>query len=199
MYLRPPHDDAVLLPVDDPQVIILVLLLFRGMQAPVALDVRDGAGNAEVLLLEQLPVSFHPLGVVRLDLLVHDIGRDGKGGEGVGAHAVEDDPSAAPHADDKTFPPTEQVLGRPRGGQEEIDLLPFLVARHKEIAVIGMVRQDIVHRRPLNDAAQGRMGAHVSDLFAQAPDLPSVIEAIEILFDCSNHRSISPLLPHLFS
>ena len=168
-----------------------MLLLLGRVQAPVSLDVRDGAGNAEVLLLQHGSIVLHAFTVIRPQFLIHNLGRDGEGREGIGAHTVQHNPTAGPHAHYKTLPPPHQILSGVRSGQEEIDVLTLFVPGHEQIAVIGVVRQDVIHSGCLDDAAERGVGPHVGDLFSQTPDLPSVIEAFKVLLYCSDHRPIS--------
>jgi hypothetical protein len=54
-----------------------------------------------------------------------------------------------------------------------------------------MVWQDIVHaRRPYNGAHR-RVGPDIGDFFSQAPDLPSVIQTLKVLFYCFYHPDFS--------
>jgi hypothetical protein len=54
-----------------------------------------------------------------------------------------------------------------------------------------MVGQGIVHAGGFDDAAEGRVGPHIGYLFPQTPDLPAVVQALKILFDCFDHGSLS--------
>ena len=80
------------------------------------------------------------------------------------------------------------VFGR---GEQEIDILAVLVLGYKQIPIIGMIRQDIVHARHSDDGADRRMGPDIGHLFSQAPDFPSVIQTFQILFYCFYHLHLS--------
>ena len=54
-----------------------------------------------------------------------------------------------------------------------------------------MVGQDIIHAGRFDDAAERGMGPHIGNLFPQAPDLPAVIQAFQILFNGFDHGSLS--------
>ena len=136
-------------------------------------------------------VILDPLPVAGFQFTVHDLGGDGKGRQGIGAHAMDHDPAAGPDPDRVAFAPPEHVFHRSRGGQKEIDIFAILVLGYKKMPIIGMVRQDIIHGCRSDNGAYRGVGADILHLFSQTPDFPSIIQTLKILLDCFNHLCLS--------
>ena len=94
-HLHPPHHDPVWSLLDDVDVGVGVLLLGGAFQ-PVSLGVGLGAGAVQVLRLIPLEVGEEPLVVLGPGGIVHLLGADGQGVDGVMSHAALDAASHPP-------------------------------------------------------------------------------------------------------
>jgi len=107
--------------------------------------------------------------------------------KGVGAHAVQQNAATGAHGCGEALSSSQKVFRIPGSRQQVIDIFAVFVLGNEKVAVVRVMRQHIIQGRGPDDAADGGMGTHILDPLSHAPHLASIVQALQVLFDCSDH------------
>ena len=80
-----------------------------------------------------------------------------------------------------------------------MSIFTVFVLGHKDGAKLWVVGHNIVHSRSADNAPDGGMRPDILYSFAKAIDYPTVVQAFQILLDCSNHDNLLDVLGFNYS
>ena len=159
----------------------------------VMMPVKDGFTLASEIRILNIPaIGLDTLHIVCAQVFIHSFGHDPQGGQGVHPDAVKVDATPRPPCGQKDFPSSQEIVGALGWCEQEMDILPGGVLRDEEVPKSGVVGEVIIHGGALDDGPENGMGSHLFDLLSETIDDPSVVQAIQVLFNRPDHN----LLPH---